>query len=122
MCKYPQPLKDLLINRVQDCGAPLYGDFNDIHPGEVEKLGIELQATGYELEVQDSHGVKHVPTDQGQVNGPKPVTPAPQRSNAAQSAPAPPTNPNVSDTLPRHLHSFSRPDRFTHFYFKTVLT
>jgi hypothetical protein len=81
---------------VQDCGAPLYGDFNGSDPREIDKLGIELQATGYEAEVKDSHGIKMVPTSQEQSDTSNPVGLGPQRSSAAQSEPAPHTNSNVS--------------------------
>jgi hypothetical protein len=81
---------------VQDCGAPLYGDFNGSDLREVDKLGIELQATGYEVEVQDGQGIKMVPTSQEQSDTSNPIGLGPQRPIPAQSAPAPHTNTNVS--------------------------
>ena len=89
------------VNCVQDCGATLYGDFNCSDLREVDKLGRELQATGYEDEVQDDHGIKMVLTSQEQSDSSDPIGLGSQRSSAAQSAPAPHTNTNVS-------HSFLR--------------
>ena len=58
---------------MQDCGATLYGDFNCSDLREVDKLGRELQATGYEDEVQDDHGIKMVPTSQEQSDTSDPI-------------------------------------------------
>lgn len=84
---------------MQDCGAPLYGDFDGSDPREVDKLGIELQATGYETEVLDNHGIKMVPTSQEQSDTGNPIVLGPERSSAAQSEPAPYINTKVSQSF-----------------------
>ena len=53
-----------MINGVQDCRAPLYGDFDGCVSWEVDKRGKELQATGFKSQEQDSHCLKGVPSDQ----------------------------------------------------------
>jgi hypothetical protein len=104
---------------VQDCGAPLYGDFDGSDPREVDKLGIELQATGYEAEVRDNHGIKMVLTSQGQSDTTDPIGLGPQRSSAAQSAPAPYTNTNVSYSFLRDI--FVAPTVFRENVYKSDL-
>ncbi|KAE9371104.1 hypothetical protein N431DRAFT_19527 [Stipitochalara longipes BDJ] len=78
-----------------DCGAPLYGDFHASDRREVDKLGVELQATGYEPEVQDNHGIKLVPTGQENSDTSNPIGPEYQRTSAGQSVPAQYSNANV---------------------------
>jgi hypothetical protein len=104
---------------VQDCGAPLYGDFNGSDPREVDKLGRERQATGYEDEVQDDHGIKMVLTSQEQSDSSDPIGLGSQRSSAAQSAPAPHTNTNVSHSFLRDI--FVAPTVFRESVYKCDL-
>jgi hypothetical protein len=65
---------------------------------EIDKLGEELGAYGYEGQSKHGNGVKTVPTDQGQSNQPSHGPIAPQRSTGNQTTSNQPTTPAVSES------------------------
>ncbi|KAH8590387.1 hypothetical protein B0O99DRAFT_305582 [Bisporella sp. PMI_857] len=81
-----------------DCGTTLYGDFFAHNSIEIDKLGEELGAYGYEGQSKHGNGVKTVPTGQGQSNQPSRGPIAPQRSTGNQTTSTQPTTPAVSES------------------------
>jgi hypothetical protein len=79
-----------------DCGTPLYGDFKG-EPKEIDKLGMDLQASGFVIPKQSTPRAQAVPVSSGQQNTAlSSVAQAFLKSNAPQAAPASSANPTAS--------------------------
>lgn len=79
-----------------DCGTPLYGDFKG-EPKEIDKLGMDLQASGFVIPEQSTPRAQAVPVSSGQQHTTlSSVAQAFLKSNAPQAAPASSANPTAS--------------------------